>query len=468
MSLLSRLIVFLLVAALSLTTTIAQDFPSTFTTSGGLTVGVPEGYEAQELLPGAVGVLEPVSEEGVIVFTSDALSTFGLPNGSNAQLIMDAFSTQGEFGEVQEVELSIGKGFFASGVVPGLDTNGTLYVIDTEFGLIVAIVASRSGEISEGFGALALQIIDSVTFDPAAAVTAEPVEEPTIEPEVIEGDCPIAVSAMPKGVVQFCGGVEFTLPEDWTISGDSVDTIASVSTKEFSVNVTGSLSEISNFFSPDLYKTESMKFLAEAYGYTSYDPETSWLVLKDEDGVKVEVYDPREQEELAEDAYVTINYLVTLNQDLFVTYTVGFLPQFTREGDIDRVQELVLSTVLNDSYAGEPVMLDVDGQDMFVNDLTCDSSTYMFGYTGEGRYLVRCGACAGDEGSVWGTDIFTDDSSVCLAAAHAGVTQLSEGGMFFVDMLEGQSSYTGSTANGVTSSDYGEWGGSFSVAPLEE
>jgi hypothetical protein len=464
---LSRLIALLLVAAFGLNA-VAQDFPNTFTTSGGLSVGVPEGYEAQELLPGAVGVLEPVSEEAVIIFTSDALLTFGLPTGSDAQVIMTAFSTQGDFSEMQDVELSIGKGFFASGVVPGLDTNGTVYAIDADFGLIVAIVTARSGEISAAFGELALQIIDSVTFDPGAVATSEPVEEPTFDPEVIDGDCPIAVSAMPEGVVQFCAGVEFTLPQGWAISGDSVDTIASVSTKEFSVNVTASVSEINSFFNPSLYKTESMAYLAEAYSYTSYDAETSWQVLKDEDGVKVEVYDPRVQETLEENAYVTITYLVTLNKDLFVTYTVGFLPQFARESDVELAQELVLSTVLNDSYTGEPVLLDVDGKDMFVNELTCNSSSYMFGYTGEGRYLVRCGACAGDESSVWGTDIFTDDSSVCLAAAHAGVTQLSEGGTFFVDMLGGQTSYTGSTANGVTSRDYGEWGGSFSVAPLEE
>ena len=62
---------------------------------------------------------------------------------------------------------------------------------------------------------------------------------------------------------------------------------------------------------------------------------------------------------------------------------------------------------------------------------------------------------------VWGTGTYTDDSSVCKAAVHAGLITFEDGGRVVVEIAEGQESYEGSEANGVTSLDYGEWGGSF-------
>ncbi len=61
----------------------------------------------------------------------------------------------------------------------------------------------------------------------------------------------------------------------------------------------------------------------------------------------------------------------------------------------------------------------------------------------------------------WGTDIYTDDSSIGTAAVHAGLITFAAGGTVTIRILPGQSSYTGSTANGVTSGDYGSWDGSF-------
>ena len=64
---------------------------------------------------------------------------------------------------------------------------------------------------------------------------------------------------------------------------------------------------------------------------------------------------------------------------------------------------------------------------------------------------------------IWGTTIYTDDSSVCTAAVQQGLITVADGGTVTVEHLPGQSSYTGSTANGVTSSNYAAWSGSFRV-----
>jgi hypothetical protein len=53
--------------------------------------------------------------------------------------------------------------------------------------------------------------------------------------------------------------------------------------------------------------------------------------------------------------------------------------------------------------------------------------------------------------SVWGTDVYTDDSSICSAAVHAGVITLAQGGVVTIVIGAGQESFSGSTRNGVTS-----------------
>lgn len=66
-------------------------------------------------------------------------------------------------------------------------------------------------------------------------------------------------------------------------------------------------------------------------------------------------------------------------------------------------------------------------------------------------------------GFVWGTDIYTDDSSLGKAAVHAGLISAGQTATIRVCDLPGQSSYTGSTRNGVTTSNWGSWPGSISL-----
>jgi hypothetical protein len=76
------------------------------------------------------------------------------------------------------------------------------------------------------------------------------------------------------------------------------------------------------------------------------------------------------------------------------------------------------------------------------------------------RFAYTCPA-NGEPGSVWGTGVYTDDSSVCTAAVHAGLITLAGGGSVTIEMRAGESSYSGSTRNGITSSSYGAWVGSY-------
>lgn len=87
-------------------------------------------------------------------------------------------------------------------------------------------------------------------------------------------------------------------------------------------------------------------------------------------------------------------------------------------------------------------------------------------YRGEdGKRIAFLCPPDGEIGTVWGTDTYTDDSSVCSAAVHQGIINTIEGGRVVVEIGPGEESYEGSEANGVTSLDYGSWGGSFTFPP---
>src|SRR3989344_5357842 len=68
--------------------------------------------------------------------------------------------------------------------------------------------------------------------------------------------------------------------------------------------------------------------------------------------------------------------------------------------------------------------------------------------------------CSGASGTIWGTGTYTDDSNICNAAKHSGLTIP---GSVTYTIASGQSSYSGTTQNGITSASYGSWAGSFTI-----
>jgi hypothetical protein len=87
-----------------------------------------------------------------------------------------------------------------------------------------------------------------------------------------------------------------------------------------------------------------------------------------------------------------------------------------------------------------------------IQDL-CDTpgTTYYFRVTGA------------SDGSVWGTDVYTGDSSLTVAAVHAGAVKLGETAVVRVTVMRPLHHYQGSVRNGVTSNDYGPYGTAYRV-----
>lgn len=76
------------------------------------------------------------------------------------------------------------------------------------------------------------------------------------------------------------------------------------------------------------------------------------------------------------------------------------------------------------------------------------------------RLRVDC-PTDGVPSSVWGTGTYTDDSSICNAAVHAGLITMAAGGRVVIEIAPGLQEYTGSDANGIVSTSYGPWDGSY-------
>jgi hypothetical protein len=75
------------------------------------------------------------------------------------------------------------------------------------------------------------------------------------------------------------------------------------------------------------------------------------------------------------------------------------------------------------------------------------------------QITYRC--LPGQPTTIYGTDIYTADSSICSAAVHAGKTTPAGGTDFVVEWAPGQAAYTASVRNGVTSNAWATYATSF-------
>ncbi len=78
-----------------------------------------------------------------------------------------------------------------------------------------------------------------------------------------------------------------------------------------------------------------------------------------------------------------------------------------------------------------------------------------------GSILVLTLKGEASRGQVWGTGVYTSDSSLASAAVHAGALADGQTGAVIVEVLPGAASYEGSSRYGVTSAKWGSFGKSF-------
>jgi len=86
------------------------------------------------------------------------------------------------------------------------------------------------------------------------------------------------------------------------------------------------------------------------------------------------------------------------------------------------------------------------------------------GFQGEkGRtYAFRCPG-EGSANTIYGSDTYTDDSSICTAAVHVGLITLERGGLVTIEIRPGRSTYGSTTRYGIKSTSWGEYARSFVI-----
>jgi hypothetical protein len=70
------------------------------------------------------------------------------------------------------------------------------------------------------------------------------------------------------------------------------------------------------------------------------------------------------------------------------------------------------------------------------------------------------------EGPLWGTDVYTGDSAIAVAAVHAGLAKPGESAVVKVVSVAPPAQFQGSTRAGVTSHDFGRYGSAYRLAAV--
>ncbi|MDB5392305.1 MAG: hypothetical protein JWM11_7951 [Planctomycetaceae bacterium] len=87
-------------------------------------------------------------------------------------------------------------------------------------------------------------------------------------------------------------------------------------------------------------------------------------------------------------------------------------------------------------------------------------------YRGQEAKVLLFDVVGAIDSSVYGTDVYTDDSDLSTAAVHANVLRPGQRGIVKVTILPGQDAYLGTNKNGVNSSSYVQYPGSYKVQSL--
>ena len=77
------------------------------------------------------------------------------------------------------------------------------------------------------------------------------------------------------------------------------------------------------------------------------------------------------------------------------------------------------------------------------------------------QYTFRVTGAA--RGSVWGTEVYTSDSTLAVAAVHMGVLKAGETGLVTVTIMGPLPRFVGSTRNGVTTSAYNQYPAAYRI-----
>jgi hypothetical protein len=69
-------------------------------------------------------------------------------------------------------------------------------------------------------------------------------------------------------------------------------------------------------------------------------------------------------------------------------------------------------------------------------------------------------------GTIWGTDVYTGDSQIALAAVHAGLVKPDDEAIVKVTVVTPPGQFQGCARHGVTSHDFGRFGSAYRIGAV--
>lgn len=69
-------------------------------------------------------------------------------------------------------------------------------------------------------------------------------------------------------------------------------------------------------------------------------------------------------------------------------------------------------------------------------------------------------------GTIWGTDVYTGDSQIALAAVHAGLVKADHEAIVKVTVVPPPPQFPGCARHGVTSHDFGRFGSAYRIGAV--
>lgn len=456
----------------------AQELSESITTSGGLTVRYPAEYEAYEIELLVVEISDPSS--GLIVAVGDAITeAFGVTAESpltTIETMRQLLAEDGadiEMGEVEELTLGDRPAFRFAASSEGEQVMVYSFRLADDTLAVGIVQVSEDGPTLEATIAIAEPIFLSAAYDatnPGTGVgsnmSSDPIEitqlvtpdvaaDPNVLPPAGE---PLRLDQMPDGLVILRTNAVIDRPQGWETEETAV--IYS-SASFFRSNYMESLLimdlETLEF---DLIKEIYLPIVTMMATDEDFDPET---LRRDEtlpDGRVMQIYSSLD----LEDAFGTAVLIFVELMPGRWGVVQGTNYDMSADGEAFAAEIIELARSFRFDVTADPrnsyITLE-DGSVELMRVFQCYDTD--FGLFEESDSVSGICPAGCDPTIIWGTDVYTNDSGLCTAAAHAGVITLAEGGPITIIREPGRDEYSASTRNGISSESWGSWGGSFRI-----
>lgn len=468
---------------LAVTIVAQEDLTETITTTGGMTVSYPSGYLGEADGELAVAFINLETSAFLVVTLEDGGLDMMGQDASTSQEAQDSFVQLLEFTggliddqPIEEFQIndrpaflipfnsgSIGIGYFLTLEMPS-GKLGNVMLFGQDEALLSPVTAETVKAI--GMSIMLDESLASTTEDDTDETTDISIGDGQTTTETIEdssNDIPegaILVSEMPEGMILTGSGLEMSTLEgfNFVIGTEYVEDSVGLISTDFINSIIIFDDALTGFGSLEATIDAIIPTIALLGGHEDFDAETD-LATIDNDGLTITYYSSREFAE--EEGLPGIYYFIA-----------ELMP------DSDRMAVVQVTYLGDDAESFEPALLDfvksirlTDEERAFMEapqPIECWDQGISYVNENNTEETVTCPAgCNQDSGTIWGTETYTNDSSICVAAIHMGVID-ETGGAVQITHADGQASYTESTLNGITSLSYGEWNASFMVSVPDE